>query len=373
MTHDISRRGLLGVAGAGVALASAAATARAPAAGAAPGAFGHPPGIAFLARNENPYGPSPAALRAMAETANAGCYYANDAEARLVAMIAERHGLTRDHVLVGNGSTEVLNCATMAFGSQGGIVAPELLFEPPLRYAEAKGVAIRRVPLTPDMGMDLGQLEAAVTPGTGLVHLCNPNNPTGLLVPGATLRGFAGRVSPIAPVLVDEAYNELTDDPAAHSLVDLVRAGDRVIVTRTFSKLHGLAGLRVGYALARPDLIAAMRGWSMSNGGNTAGLAAAMASYDDRAFLAMSKARIVEARQMLEAAAHAQGLETLPSAANFVLVKVPDAERLRKSLADRAVIIRGPYGRWTQWSRVSCGRIEDVRRYTAMLPEALAA
>jgi histidinol-phosphate aminotransferase len=337
------------------------------------GAFGHAPGVAFLARNENPYGPSPAALRAMADAASAGCYYANEADGRLAAMIAERHGLTPDHVMVGNGSTEVLNCATMAFGREGGIVAPELLFEPPLGYAEKKGVAVTRVPLRPDMGMDLAALAAAVSPGVGLVHLCNPNNPTGLLVPGAAMRAFVAKVSPIAPVLVDEAYNELTDDPTAHSVVDRVKAGDRVIVTRTFSKLHGLAGLRVGYAIARPDLITAMKGWSMSNGGNTAGLAAAMASYDDRPFLAMSKARIVEAREMIEAAARAQGLDTLPSATNFVLVKVPDAEKLRKALADRNVVIRGPYGKWTEWSRVSCGRIEDVRRYAAALPAALSA
>ncbi|WP_448578325.1 pyridoxal phosphate-dependent aminotransferase [Thermaurantiacus sp.] len=370
----VSRRAILGATGAGLAMAvSAPAQARPDPGAVARGAFGHAPGVAFLARNENPYGPSPAALRAMAATASAGCYYANEAESRLAAMIAERHGLTPDHVMIGNGSTEVLNCATMAFGRDGGIVAPELLFEPPLSYAEKKGVAVTRVPLGPDMGMDLKALAAAVSPGVGLVHLCNPNNPTGLLVPGAAMRAFVTKVSPIAPVLVDEAYNELTDDPVAHSVVDRVKAGDRVIVTRTFSKLHGLAGLRVGYAIARPDLIAAMKGWSMSNGGNTAGLAAAMASYDDRPFLAMSKARIVEARGMIEAAARAQGLATLPSAANFVLVRVPDAERLRKALADRDVVIRGPYGKWTQWSRVSCGRIEDVRRYAAALPAALAA
>lgn len=377
MNSIVSRRALLGAAGVGVAFAAGhPALARSAASGTrsipADG-FGHSPDIAFLARNENPYGPSPAALRAMAETAGAGCYYTNDAEAKLTAMIAQSHGLTTDHVMIGNGSTEVLNCATMAFGRKGGILAPELLFEPPLAYAERKGVAVTRVPLTAGMGMDLAALAAAVSPAVGLVHLCNPNNPTGLLVPGTEMRAFVAKVSPIAPVLVDEAYNELTDDPAANSVVDRVKAGDRVIVTRTFSKLHGLAGLRVGYAIARPDLIAAMKDWSMSNGGNTSGLAAAMASYDDKAFLAMSKAKIVEARQMIEAAARARGLETLPSAANFVLVKVPDAEALRKALADKGVVVRGPYGKWTGWSRVSCGRIEDVRRYTAVLPQALRA
>lgn len=365
---DVSRRETFRLAG--VLAAGAAAPGRA-----AP-PFAPAPGIAQLSRNENPYGPSPAALAAMAEAGPAGCYYANAAEERLAAMIAERFGLSPDAVLLGSGSTEVLNCATMAFGRAGAILAPELLFDPPLRYAETKGVTVRRVPLGADMHMDLPALLAALGPDVRLVHLCNPNNPTGLVLPGATIRRLLADVrqrAPAAVVLVDEAYVDLCDDPAGTSVVDRVRAGDPVIVTRTFSKLHGLAGLRVGYAMARPDLIAAMRPWLMSNGGNAAGLAAAMASLDDLPFLAMSKARIVEAREMLAAAARAEGLESLPSAANFVLVKVPDAELLRARLAREGILIRGPYGRFRQWSRVSCGRIEDVRRYVAALPRALAA
>lgn len=369
---DMTRRGMMGLAGAAVAAGASAQ----PATGAAGAPFAPPPGIAQLSRNENPYGPSPAALAAIAETGPAGCYYANAGEERLAAMIAAQNGLAPDQVLLGSGSTEVLNCATMAFGREGAILAPELLFDPPLRYAEGKGVRVVRVALGPDMHIDLAGLLAALGPEIRLVHLCNPNNPTGLMLPGDTIRGFIAAVRAKAPgavILVDEAYVELTDDPAGTSVVDRVRSGDPVIVTRTFSKLHGLAGLRVGYALARPDLLAAMRPWLMSNGGNAAGLAAAMASLDDRPFLAFSKARIVEAREMLAAAAKAQGLATLPSAANFVLVKVPDAEVLRARLAAEGILIRGPYGAFRQWSRVSCGRIEDVRRYVAALPRALAA
>ncbi len=369
---DMTRRGMMGLAGAAVAAGARAQ----PATGAAGAPFAPPPGIAQLSRNENPYGPSPAALAAIAEAGPAGCYYANAGEERLAAMIAERNGLAPDQVLLGSGSSEVLNCATMAFGREGAILAPELLFDPPLRYAEAKGVRVVRVALGPDMHIDLAGLLAALGPEVRLVHLCNPNNPTGLVQAGDTLRRFiaaARAKAPGAVILVDEAYVELTDDPVATSVVDRVRAGDPVIVTRTFSKLHGLAGLRVGYALARPDLLAAMRPWLMSNGGNAAGLAAAMASLDDRPFLAMSKARIVEARGMIAAAARAQGLESLPSAANFVLVKVPDAEALRARLAAEGILIRGPYGAFRQWSRVSCGRIADVARYVAALPRALAA
>jgi histidinol-phosphate aminotransferase len=366
--NGVSRRGLFGVAAAGAALAAVPARAAAPAP-----IFGPPPGIAQLTRNENPYGPSPAALRAMADAATSGCYYSNGAEARLAAMIAERHRLSPDHVLIGSGSTEVLNCATIALSREGAILAPDLLFEPPLAYAERKGARIRRVPLRPDMHIDLAALAAAITPETRLVHLCNPNNPTGLALPGEAIRAFIAQVPRGVTVLVDEAYNELTPAPDAFSIVDRVAAGDDVIVTRTFSKLHGLAGLRVGYAIARPDLIAKIAGWSMSNGGNAPGLAAAIATYADGPFLSWSRARIEEARALILEAAAGLGLDVLPSACNFVTVKVPDANRLHAALMAEGIEIRPAYGRWTRWSRVSCGRIEDVKRYTAALASALNA
>lgn len=362
------------MAGGGAALALAPAAARA-AAAVAPVAnpFAPPPGTAFLIRNENPYGPSPAALRAIADQATNGCYYSDSAEEALAAMIAERHGLTPAHVLIGAGSSEVLNTATMGLSAGGHILASELTFNPPLSYAQEKGVAVRTVPLDATMGIDLRAMAAAVTADTRLVHVCNPNNPTGRLLPAADLRRLAAGLGPNVVLLVDEAYNELTDDPAANSLVDRVRAGDAVVVARTFSKIYGLAGMRVGYALARPDIIARMKPWSMSVGNSVSGLAAALASYNDTAFLNMSKARILEARQIIEEAARANGLTYLPSATNFVYVKVPDAEKLRAAMERQGVLIRGPYGSWTQWSRVSCGRIADVKRYAAALPAALSA
>lgn len=374
MTAAVSRRTIFAIGG-GATLALASAPVRAVAPPPSPPAdpFAPPSGVAFLARNENPYGPSPRARQAIADLSGSGCYYASGGEDRLAAMIAEANGLTPDHVLIGAGSSEVLNCATMGLTAGGHILSADLTFDPPVRYAEAKGVAVKRVPLAADMQVDLAAMQAAVGPDTKLVHICNPNNPTGLLLPNAALRRFAAAVSPKAIVLVDEAYNELTADPAGESLVDRVRAGDNLVVARTFSKIYGLAGMRVGYALARPDIIARMRPWSMSVGGNTGGLAAAIASYPDSAFLAYSRGRILEAREMIEAAAKSAGLPVLKSATNFVYVKVPDADAVQKRLEAKGILIRGPYGKWTQWSRVSCGRIEDVARYAAALPEAARA
>ena len=383
MDSSLSRRTLFATTGAALALPAAAgaslvlpaaagraATAAVP----TPIPFAPKPGTAQLSRNENPYGPAPSALRAIQDHASAGCYYAHGGEAKLIAMIAERHGLTPAHVMTGAGSAEVLNCAIAAHGAGGEALGSDLTFDPPLQWADGKGVTVRRVPLAADMGIDLSGMAAAVGPQTRVVHVCNPNNPTGMLLDPAALRRFAAQVMPRAVLVLDEAYNELTDDPAANSLVDRVRAGDNLIVARTFSKVYGMAGLRVGYALGRPDLIARMRPWSMNFGGNTAGIAAAIASYADEAYIRASRERIFEARAILQEAARKAGLKTLPTAGNFLFVKVPDADRLQAAMEKQGIMIRGAYGpSWAQWSRVSCGRIEDVKRYAAALPRLVSA
>ena len=372
MSVLINRRSLFRGAGAAGALAlagGAQAKAIEPPARAYGNGFAPAAGVAQLSRNENPYGPGPAALRAIADAASCGCYYSHGGEARLAAMIAERHGLTPEQVMMGAGSSEVLNCAAISLPGEGHILAPELFFQEAVNWADEKGRQVVRLPLSADMQIDLDAMAAAVTPETRLVYIVNPNNPTGLMLSGPTLRAFQAKLPKDVTLLVDEAYMELTPDPARDSVVDLVRQGENVVVARTFSKIHGLAGMRVGYAMARPDLLAKMKPWAMNFGGNTAGIAAATASYQDEAFLAESKARIIEARGMIEEAVKRAGLKALPSSANFVFVEVPDAERLRAAMEGRKILIRPPYGRFKTWSRVSTGRIEDVQAYVAALPE----
>ena len=194
---------------------------------------------------------------------------------------------------------------------------------------------------------------------------------TGMLVDAAGLRALAARVTPSATLLVDEAYNELADDPAGKSVVDLVRMGHDVIVCRTFSKIYGMAGMRVGYALTSEENAQRIRGHMMSFGGNTCGLAAAIASYDDTGFLDASRAAILEGRQMILDAAARSGCTALPSQTNFVYIEVPDADAVQAAMEQRGILIRPAYGQWTQYSRVSTGKIEDVARYAAALPEVI--
>ena len=373
MTNGLSRRSLIGVASAGTALALGGAPVLAESRQ-QQSLFGPAPGTAWLTYNENPYGPSPRAIQAMADAASKGCYYADDATDRLRAMVAERVGLSPGHAVIGNGSTEVLSAAALEWSRSGPIICPELFFDEPLQVAARHGGRLIRVPLRPDMNIDLDAMAAAAAANkASMVYLCNPNNPTAMLVDPAALRAFSSKLPKDTVLLVDEAYNELTDQPEANSLIDLVKADRNVIVTRTFSKIYGLAGLRIGYALSTPANAERINGNIMTIDLGTAALAAAIASLNDDAFMTFSKNRILEARGLILDAARKAGLDVLPSQANFVFVRVPDANAVKARMADRGIIVRGAYGKWKQWSRVSTGKIEDVRRYAAALPAVVEA
>jgi histidinol-phosphate aminotransferase len=209
-----------------------------------------------------------------------------------------------------------------------------------------------------------------------MVQVTNPNNPTGTTVDPKALEAFCIKASKKCLVLVDEAYNELTDSPEKHSMIHLINKGHNVVVARTFSKIYGLAGLRVGYLLSTPENIDAisrfgMGGYSM----NQAGLAAAIASFNDEAFLTYSKEKIIEGRSMVFDAVKANGLTALPSTTSFVFVNLGNgnAEVFRQKMAEQNVMIRGIYQDYTNWSRVSMGRIEDVQKYVNAMPIALEA
>ena len=235
---------------------------------------------------------------------------------------------------------------------------------------------IVRVPNTASLDIDLDALYAAIDDSVGMVHICNPNNPTGKILDPSKLREFCINASKKTLVLVDEAYNELIDDPPKHSMIPLVKAGHNIIVARTFSKIYGLAGLRVGYMIASESNTAWINQYGM--GGytlNQAGLAAAIASYNDDAFLTFSKDKIIEAKGMVMDAVKANGLTALPSSTNFIFVNLGkgDADLFQAAMADKDVHIRGTYRTYSNWSRVSMGKIPDVQRYVDAMPSALEA
>ncbi len=337
--------------------------------------YGPARGVAKLNANENPYGPGKKALEAMMQAASKGAYYVGESVPRLLDMIAERHGITREHISLSSGSSGVLTYLAVAKGKEGKILGPDLFWDTTTRAAIRQGGEMKRIAKTSDLSIDLDALYEAITPDVSMVQICNPNNPTGMVVSAQDLKQFVKKASKKCTVLVDEAYNEITDYPEANSMVSLVKEGYDVYVARTFSKLYGLAGMRVGYMIASPENSEAMQVYGLGNYAmNQAGVAAAVASYDDFSFLEMSKKRIVEARGMIMDAVKSNGLTAAPSETSFVFVDLGslNAETFRQHMAKENVLIRGIYQDYTNWSRVSCGLLPDVQKYVEAMPRVLA-
>ena len=382
---ELSRRFLLaGAIGAGLANAACASLGLSAEAAEEAGAFppgadpyllGPKEGVALLSRNENPYGPSKSALEMIDYAAKKGAYYASQDSRKLLAkMIAEKNGVDPDQIAITTGSGEALSAIALIYGPKGKIVAPRLFWDTTALYAKNLGMAtIERVPLKADMGIDLYGIEARITPTTGLVQLCNPNNPTGMVSDAATFKAAVKRMASRTTVLVDEAYIELSDDPEGNTCVDLIKEGRDVIVARTFSKIYGMAGIRVGYTISSPEIAQKIQRTAMSWSPCTS-YAGAIGAYNDEKFLAYSKTKVVEAREMVKTTLDALGLEYLPSQTNFVYFKSGlEANDVQKAMADKKISIRGQYMDYNEWTRVSMGKLKDVERFCKALPEVISA
>ncbi|MCB1691111.1 MAG: aminotransferase class I/II-fold pyridoxal phosphate-dependent enzyme [Pseudomonadales bacterium] len=338
--------------------------------------YGPAPGMAKLNANENPYGPSKKALAAMSEASAKGAYYVGESVTRLIDMIAERYGVTKDWITLSAGSSGVLTYLAVAKAKQGKILGPDLFWDTTTLGAIRQGGELVRTPKAKDLTISLDDLYASITPDVSMVQICNPNNPTGMTLDPRALKAFCMKASKKATVLIDEAYNEITDDPDAHTMIGLVKDGYDVVVARTFSKIYGLAGMRVGYMIAKPETTELVQKYSLGNYSlNQAGVAAALATYDDFDFLKYSKSMILEARGMLEDAVQSNGLSAAPSNASFMFVDLGslNAEMFRQKMALQDVYIRGIYRDYTNWSRVSCGMLPDVQKYVTALPKVLDA
>ena len=335
--------------------------------------LGPPEGMIALRFNENPYGPGASALKAAAKASELGAYYAVGISESLLQTIARSNDLALDNMVLSSGSNEALQAAYVAWGRKGRIVMPAHTYTDHLDYSRRMGVEIVPVPLRKDMAIDLDAMAAAVNDSVSLVYVCNPNNPTGMTLDGDALRDFCRSVGRKAVIIVDEAYNELTDDPEYTSMVDLVRRGENVIVMRTFSKIFGMAGMRVGYGMARPDLAKIIEGHVMA-WPNVVGLAAALASYTDDEFVGYSRKKILEGRRMVIDTFRRNGIEPLPSQANFVYADIGrNATELQKKMADRGILIRGSFPLYPNFSRVSMGRLEDLEVFDRVFTEVYNA
>lgn len=312
--QSLSRRGFVQILGAGAAaaalrprLASALRLAEAPAASS----------IVRLSSNENPYGPSPAAFDAMRQAFDLAWRYPDEAGDALVAELAKLHGVTTDSILLGAGSSQILKVAAAAFTGTGkSLVMADPTFEAIAHYAHAAGAETIKIPLTPDHRHDLARMLPA---GAGLVYLCNPNNPTASFTPKSEVRGFLDRVPTEMRVLVDEAYFHYAESGDYESVLPLIKDRPNLIVARTFSKIYGMAGLRIGYAVAQPETILRLLDQHVWDNVNIMALVAARASLGDPGHFETSRRLNRETRAFVVSSLEGMGYRVIPSQTNFIM------------------------------------------------------
>jgi len=326
--------------------------------------------IIKLASNENPLGPSPKALAAMRGALESAHLYPDGGGYYLREALAARLGCTKDQIILGSGSNEIIEFLGHAFlGPGDDVIASEHAFIAYKLVAAVFGARTIEVP-SPDLRHDLDGMIAAITPKTRLIFVANPNNPTGTLAHQDEIDRFVERVPENVVVVFDEAYFEYLDDPP--DTLRFVRAGRNVAVLRTFSKIQGLASLRIGYGLARPELIQVLQ--KARQPFNVSGLAqtAALAGLADDEHLRETKRITDEGRAYFQAQFAAMELQFVPSVANFVLVKVGDGAATFRKLLERQIIVRALKGyNLPEWIRISVGTMEQNRRCIAALREVL--
>jgi histidinol-phosphate aminotransferase len=300
-----------------------------------------------LGSNENSHGPSPLARQAVLDELATLFRYPDPLGGDLKRALAKHHGIEPAQILLGNGSHELLMQLAQVFaGPDTDVVASRYGFAVYAIAAQAAGAALRlaeALPRTATMpnGHDPDALEAAVTPATRLMFFANPNNPTGTWFPTARLEQLLRTVPEHVLVVVDEAYLEYADAPELVSAIGLLSRHPNLIVTRTFSKAYGLAGLRIGYAVAHPGLIAVMERVRESFNVNGPGLAAAVAALGDRAHLAWVRDRNAEERAWLASQLGQRGYFVHPSQTNFLLVAFgPGTAALESALLAQGVVLR---------------------------------
>src|SRR3954466_12221559 len=330
-----------------------------------------PDEIIKLASNENPLGPSPRALAAMRAALESANLYPDGGGFYLREALSAKLGVGRDHIILGSGSNEIIEFFGHAFLDQDDeIVTSEHAFVVYKLVAAIFGARTIEVP-SPDMRHDLDGIVAAITAKTRLIFIANPNNPTGTLAAQAEIDQFMDRVPPNIVVVFDEAYYEYLDDPP--DTVRFVREGRNVALLRTFSKIQGLANLRVGYGIARPELIQVLH--KTRQPFNVSGLsqAAALAALEDEEHVRKTKQLTDEGREYLQNEFAAMDLRFVPSAGNFVLVNVGDGTRVFRELLERRIIVRALKGyNLAEWVRISIGTMEQNRQCVAALKEVLA-
>ncbi|WP_234734144.1 pyridoxal phosphate-dependent aminotransferase [Tellurirhabdus bombi] len=330
---------------------------------------------ARLSSNENPWGPSPKAKEALVKSVDSSFMYAGPVVGELRKQLAAEAGVPEDHILLGAGSSELLMGSLMLYGPKGKILmADPCYISNRDDRGDNSGIAFDKVPLTTEYQYDLPAMASRVDSKTSMVYVCNPNNPTGVILPADQLRSFCETVSPKTTVLVDEAYIDYAKDPKTESMVDCVRKGQNVLILRTMSKLHAFAGLRVGYAVAKPEILKELRkycsgGFSIS----TPSAAAAIASIKDTEFQQMTLKNTLESKKYLYDFLKQSDYTWLPSSANFVLFPLRmKGQTFTKGMMEQGVSVRQWEFDQQHWCRVSIGTMDQMKAFTGAFQKVVS-
>ncbi len=341
--------------------------------------------VVRLSSNENPFGPSPKALNAMNDAFGLAWRYPDEHVDLLVDSLAKINSVSRDQILIGDGSGEILKLCAESFtgplangktdsriAGRGTLVAADPTFEAILRHAAVNGAEVVKVPLTGSgFSHDLTKMGAAAR--EGLVYICNPNNPTASITPKNDLREFIANTPRQTMILVDEAYYHYADSPDYESIIPLIKDHPNLIVARTFSKIYGMAGLRCGYCVAQPETIERMRPHQPWDSVNCMALAAASASLDDPEQVANGRRLNSATKAFVAAELNTMGYDLIPSQANFVMI---DLKRpvvpLIEALKQRNVQVGRLFPALPNHLRVTLGKKAEMETFLSTFHQVIS-
>ncbi len=370
MSSPLSRRSFTKFVG-----ASAAYAALAPASFSAPalGLIDRAANVVVrLSSNENPYGPSPLAIKAMTGAFGLAWRYPDESEQPLFEGLQKLHGVTGKQILLGNGSGEILKIAAATFTGAGRkLLVANPTFEAILHHAETAKAEVVKIDLTSDYAHDLAKMSAV--DGVGLVYICNPNNPTASITPRGQVQAFLRKTPAQKIILVDEAYHHYVDSNDYESVIPLIKEYPNLIVTRTFSKIYGMAGLRCGYCVAQPELISRMREQQSWDSVNIMALVAAAASLRDSGQVEQGRLRNTEVRQRVSTELTRMGYSFIPSHANFMMIDLRrEARPVIAAMRERKVQVGRRFPGLPTFMRVTIGTKPQMEAFMAAFRQVMS-
>ncbi len=321
-----------------------------------------------LSSNENPHGPSSMARKAMMDAVNRSNRYPWETTTQLRQKIGFMYNLSMENVTIGAGSSELLGVVSvMAALQKGNAIAPDPTFRLWMPAAKKTGLPIKLVPLTAARTTDLQRIKDSMDGNTKMVYLCNPANPTSTIIPAGELETFIKEIAPKCIILLDEAYTEFSDEP---SMARLVNDYPNLIVAKTFSKIYGMAGARVGFALAHAETIAKLnelQPWANA-GVSVVSLAGALASLQDQEFVRYCKSENQKARAVFYAALDKAGMPYLKSHTSFVYFDSASYQKdVRQVLESKQIIGARTFEEGSNWLRLSVGTVTEMERVAEVL------